>query len=222
MIEYVPRPSVPSSSGVPIQGSGNDVDGAEGAENRWVRTGCHWKLKICTYNARSLSSDDRVTEFEEEIARIKFDIIGISETRRTGEGCLTPNTSGHTFYYKGGDTYHRDVGFIVNKSIACNVTRFKSVSDRLAQLTIRINGKYHLNTIQACLPTSSHEDQEVESIYEDIDNLITNSKAHYNVIVDHFNAKVGLGDPAKPCIGPYGLRSRNTREDSLINFAESH
>ena len=96
------------------------------------------------------------------------------------------------------------------------------MSDRLAQLTIRINGKYHLNIIQAYLPTSSHEDQEVESVYEDIDNLITNSKAHYNVIMGDFNAKVGLGDPAKSCIGPFGLGSRNTRGDSLINFAESH
>ena len=115
MTDYVQRPSVPSSSEGPIQGSGNDDDGTEGAKNRWVRTGCHWKLKICTYNARSLSSDDSVTEFEDEIARIKFDIIGISETRRKGEGCLTLNTSGHTFYYKDGDTGHRGVGFIVNK-----------------------------------------------------------------------------------------------------------
>ena len=111
---HIQRPSVPSSSGVPIQGSGNDDNRAEGAKNNWVRTGCHWKLKICTYNARSLSSDHRVIEFEDEIARIKFDIIGISETRRKGEGCLTLNTSGHTFYYKGGDTCHRGVGFIVN------------------------------------------------------------------------------------------------------------
>ena len=166
---YIQRPSVPSSSGVPTQGSGNDDDGAEGAKNRWVLTGCHWKLKICTCNARSLSSDDRVIEFEDEIARIKFDIIGISETRRKGEGCLTLNTSCHTFYYKGGDTCHRGVGFMVNKNIAGNVTSFKSVSNRLAQLTIRINDKYILNIIQVYLPTSSHEDQEVESVYGDID-----------------------------------------------------
>ena len=36
------------------------------------------------YNTRSLSSDDRVIEFEDEIARIKFDIMGINETRRNG------------------------------------------------------------------------------------------------------------------------------------------
>ena len=44
----------------------------------------------------------------------------------------------------------------------------------------------------------------------------------YNVIMGNFNAKVGLGDLAKSCIGPYGLGARNTRGDSLINFAQSH
>ena len=37
-----------------------------------------------------------------------------------------------------------------------------------------------------------------------------------------FNANVGVGDPAKSYIGPYGLGSRNTRGISLINFAKSH
>ena len=145
---------------------------------------------------------------------------GISETRRKGEGCLTLTTSGHTFYYKGGYTCHRGVGFIVNKNIAGNVTN--SVSDRPAQLNITINGKCHLNIILAYLPTSSYEDQEVESAYEDINNLIINSKAHYNAIMGDFNAKVGLGNPAKSYIGPYGLGSKNTRGDPLINIAESH
>ena len=121
MTDYIHRPSVPSSFAVPIQGSGNDDDGAEDAKNRWVRTGCHCKLKICTYNARSLSSDNRVIEFEDEIAMIKFDIIGNSETRRKGDGCLTPNTSGHTFYYKCGDTFRRGAGFIVSNSPASRV-----------------------------------------------------------------------------------------------------
>ena len=62
----------------------------------------------------------------------------------------------------------------------------------------------------------------MESVYGDTYNLITNSKAHYNVTMGDSNAKVGLGDPAKFCIGPYGLGSRNTREGSVINFAQSH
>ena len=72
--------------------------------HRATTLGCQWKLKICTYNARSLSSDDRLHELEDELDRINFDIVGICETRRKGEGCLTLNKSGHQFYYKGGNT----------------------------------------------------------------------------------------------------------------------
>ena len=38
----------------------------------------------------------------------------------------------------------------------------------------------------------------------------------------NFNAKVGLGDPANSCIGVLWARRKDTRRDSLINFAESH
>ncbi|KAK4324386.1 hypothetical protein Pmani_004946 [Petrolisthes manimaculis] len=37
-----------------------------------------------------------------------------------------------------------------------------------------------------------------------------------------FNAKVGLGNPSKSCTGHYGLGTRNSKGNSLINFAESH
>ena len=69
-------------------------------------------------DTRSLSSDDRLHELEDELDRINFDIVGICETGRKGEGCLTLNKSGHQFYYKGGNTHQNGIGFIVNKNIA--------------------------------------------------------------------------------------------------------
>ena len=51
-------------------------------------------MKISPYNAISLTSDDRILEFVDELAKIKFDIIEISEARRKGEGCSTLNSSG--------------------------------------------------------------------------------------------------------------------------------
>ena len=186
------------------------------------RSSSHWKLSIGTYNARSLSSDDRFIEFEDELTKINFDIIGISETRRKEEGCLTLNNTGHRFYYKGGNTCNNGVGFVVHKNIVDNITSFKGVSDRVAQLTIRINNKHHLNIIQVYLPTSSYSDEEVDAVYEDIDSLITNSKAHYNIVMGDFNAKVGIGDPMESSTGKFGSGIRNSRGDTLINFAERH
>ena len=92
----------------------------------------------------------------------------------------------------------------------------------MAQLTIKVNTKYKINIIQAYLPTSSHSDEDVDAVYEDLDKLINNSKAHINIIMGDFNAKVGSTIQRRPCIGPFGLGTRNSRGDSLINFAERH
>ena len=100
----------------------------------------------------TISSDDSILEFGDELATIKVDIVEISEVRRKGEGCSTLTSS----------TCHRGVGFVLQKKIAGNVTSFEGVSDRLAQLTLKINSKYHLNIIQAFLPTTSHTDEEVD------------------------------------------------------------
>ena len=110
----------------------------------------------------TISSDDSILEFGDELATINFDNVEISEVRRKGEGGSTLTSSGHNLYYIGGNTCHRGVGFLVHKKIAGNVTSFEGVSDRLAQLTLKINSKYHLNIIQAYLPTTSHTDEEVD------------------------------------------------------------
>ena len=40
------------------------------------------------------------------------------------------------------------------------------------------------------MATSSHPNKEVEQVYEDIDNLLSNSRGHYNIVMGDFNAKV--------------------------------
>ena len=140
-------------------------------------------LEHSTYNARSLSSDDRMIELEEEISRIKWNIIGISEVRREGKGSIILNT-GHTLYYSGSDEQRHGVGFMVNKNIAHNVINFRGLSDRVAELTIRNNKRYQLKCVQVYLPTTSYTDEEIyEEVYEEIDNIIVNNKAHYNIVM---------------------------------------
>ena len=81
-------------------------------------------------------------------------------------------------------------GFIVIENIAGNVTSFKGISDRVAQLTIKVDSKYHLNIIQAYLSTSSHTKEEVDTVYEEIDNLVNNNKAYYNIVMGDFTPKL--------------------------------
>ena len=108
-----------------------------------------------------------------ELSKIKWTIIGLSEAQLKSKGCIILNNTGHTMYYSGGNECQCGVGFVVNKSIAGNVVNFKGQSDRVAEITIRLNQWYQLKCIQVYMPTSSHPDEEEEQVYEDIDNILT-------------------------------------------------
>lgn len=80
------RPSVPSGSARPNHGSGRGTGRTEGAKNLWGKdNGCLNDVYLATYNVRTLLTEDRYQELESEVLnKIKWDIIGLSETRRRG------------------------------------------------------------------------------------------------------------------------------------------
>ena len=125
-------------------------------------------------------------------------------------------------YYLGGHECQCGVGFVVNKSKAGNVVSINGQSDRVAEITIKLNQWYQLKCIQVYMPTSSHTDDEVEQVYEDIDNILSNIRAHYNIVMGDFNAKVGPRQHIEKYSGQYGLGERNQQGDMLVEFAECH
>lgn len=56
-------------------------------------------------------------------------------------------------------------------------------------------------------------------VYEDVDKLFT-SKASHTILMEDFNAKIGIRNAFESSNGPYGYESRNSRGDTLVNFAE--
>lgn len=63
----------------------------------------HTGLFIATYNARTMSSREKMLEMESELEKIKWDVVGVSEVRKPGEECLKLQ-SGYTFFYRGSDS----------------------------------------------------------------------------------------------------------------------
>ena len=114
-------------------------------------------MYIATYNVRSLSSEERLLELEEELKEIKWDVIGLAETRRRGES-IKKLESGNILFTKGkNDKCQSGVGFLINKTMANNVVEFKSVSDRLAFIVIKIYKMYNVKIIQVYAPTTTHK-----------------------------------------------------------------
>ena len=45
-------------------------------------------------------------------------------------------------------------------------------------------------------------------------DIIINSKAHSNIVMKYFSAKVGRGEIRETCKGSYGIGTRNRRGDA--------
>lgn len=112
-----PRPLVSGRLNSTDQGGGQTGMTAEGAKNPRRGPGYHRRrqMQIASVNVRTLSSDQKLVELEEELEKIKWDIIGLSEIRRRGEDQMTLK-SGHIFHYVG-ETHKSEggVGFIIHK-----------------------------------------------------------------------------------------------------------
>lgn len=140
------RPSVPSCLVRPDYDSGWNTTKIEGAKNTWGKGYGWYKTKpiyLATYNVRTLLTEERYQELESEVLyKIKWDILGLSETRWRREQ-LIKLTSGQIFYYKGyEDKSQGGVGFIINTSMAKNLVVIEAISLRVVYATFRLNKRY--------------------------------------------------------------------------------
>ncbi|XP_060518450.1 uncharacterized protein LOC132697173 [Cylas formicarius] len=83
----------------------------------------------------------------------------------------------------------------------------------------REKGSISPNRLIVYAPTLDKSEEEIESFYEDIKQLLKYTKPHdLNIIQGDFNAKVGKGEVIRGVVGPWGLGERNIRGDRLIKF----
>ena len=212
--------SVPCSRIATVYGSGQNCKKTEGAKNH-RSSGCCKFMTIATYNGRSLSNESRLQELEEELDKIRWDIIGLSEIRRKGEEEIELN-SGHILYYRGtNDGRTSGVGFLVHKKWKNHITEVDSASDRVARLVIRLSKRYSIQFIQVYAPTKSYSDEEVDEFYEEVSKMKQKNRHHLNIIMGDFNARIGEKRKGEVSVGNYGYDTRNDRGNRLVEFAET-
>ena len=105
---------------------------------------------------------------KQEMARVKVDILGITELRWTGMG--ESNSDDHYIYYHGQESLRRNaVAIMVNKRVHNAVLGCNLKNDRM--ISVRFQGK-PFTVIQAYAPTSNAEEAEVERFYEYLQDLL--------------------------------------------------
>lgn len=179
------------------------------------------EILVSTLNVRTLSNEAYLLELENAISKIKFDVIGLSEVKRNGEGIV--ETKDFSFYHFGTSTKLAGVGFLIHKKWKNNQKIFKSISSRVTTLTLSVNEKETLSVIQVYAPTSAAKIQEIEKFYSEIDDALDIvSKSTWKIIVGDFNSKIGIPQlHEKDVMGNFGFGTRNDRGEMQIRFVVS-
>ena len=113
-------------------------------------------------------NQDKLEVVKQEMARVKVDILGISELKWTGMGEF--NSDDHYIYYGGQESLRRNgVAIIINKRLWNAVLGCNLKNDSI--ISVRFQGKlFNIMVIQAYAPTSNAEEAEVELFYEDLED----------------------------------------------------
>jgi len=107
---------------------------------------------------------------KQELARVKADILGISELKWTGMGEF--NSDDQYIYYCGQEFLRRNrIAITVNKRVRNAVLGCSLKNDRL--ISVRFQSKpFNITVIQVYVPTSNAEKAEVKWFYEDLQDLL--------------------------------------------------
>ncbi|KAK6761432.1 hypothetical protein RB195_022485 [Necator americanus] len=154
--------------------------------------------------------------------KIKYDVIGLTETRRRHPLNAVYETGEELFLGTCDSRGVRGVGVLVNTSMALNIDSFEQLTTRIGRLRMRRCGPIPALTIFVVYaPTSSYEEEEVEAFYMDLEKFYQEDHAFYKVIVGDFNAKVGpRRTPEELHIGTHGLQW-NDQGERLSEFIKT-
>ncbi|KAK6727661.1 hypothetical protein RB195_005386 [Necator americanus] len=137
-----------------------------------------------------LASEAAIEDLMTQAKKIKYDVIGLTETKRRYP---------HNAVYESGEELFlgtcdsRDVGGIgalVKTSMAENIDSFEQLT---TQIQTSADEKMWSKTsfdFVAHAPTSSYEEEEVEAFYMDLEKFCQEDRAFYKAIIGDFNAKI--------------------------------
>ena len=110
--------------------------------------------------------------------------------RRKGE-CLAKRKIGHLIYNVGNNNEAKNgVGFIINKRLESHIEEVVGINERIAYIKLKLNAKYSIKIIQLYAPTTDHEDEEVEELYEEVSKILREVKTQFTVFKGDFNSRL--------------------------------
>lgn len=177
------------------------------------------KFKIGTWNVKTLIKTGKVEELKQEMKRAELDILGICETRWAGNGDFTSEE--FRIIHSGNEKRGKNgVALILTGKWKNNILNTYHVNDRMMMIKIHAE-PIDIYVIQVYFPTSNSDDEEVENMYEQLEDLLKITEEKTNVfVIGDFNASVGEQTFSSNTMGKFGLGKQNERGVRLLEFCE--
>src|SRR5579864_3279387 len=168
-----------------------------------------------TWNVRTLNVKGKLENLKEEMIKYNLNVLGISEARWMDEADF--ESDGYRVIYSGGKERQRRVAIILDRDTAKRVVEIKRCGDRM--MMVKLNGELvNMSIIQIYMPTTGHDDEEVDTVYEKLQELVDAQKgSDCVVIMGDWNGVVGEGRD-ELAAGKFGLGLKNERGEKLIDF----
>ncbi|XGW34020.1 hypothetical protein V3C99_018069 [Haemonchus contortus] len=132
-----------------------------------------------------------------------MDILGISEVRWTGQGCMRSDRK--TILFSGPEERHeRGVGIVLSKRAAEALVGWRPLSERI--ITARsVTRHTRITVVQVYAPTEDTSEELKDSFYEQLQDIIDDiPRRDLKLIIGDFNAKLSQDRTGfERAIGPF-------------------
>ena len=187
-------------------------------------------LNLACWNVRTLLDIDtenrperRTALVASELEKYNVDLVALSETRFSDEGQLAEMSPGYTFFWKGkpaGEDRVGGVGLAIRTSLAnCFSELPYGITDRIMKSRLPLQGDRYLSFVCVYAPTMSHTDEEIQSFYLDLRNILyAIPKEDKLIVAGDFNARVGQDCGTWPVLGRHGIGKMNSNGLHLLEL----
>ena len=157
------------------------------------------KLVAGSYNIRGLKRFGRQTEMSYLLSQRSFDILGLQETKCTGN-TITQLAAGSLLNSSDnpspGKEEHRGTGLVLSRRFAPAIRKIYQGSSRWCGVLL-LAKPVPLLALSVYAPTAAAETEEKQKFYEEIGTIIAENGGSMVLILGDFNAKI-LTDPGLP------------------------
>ncbi|XP_070162999.1 craniofacial development protein 2-like [Polyergus mexicanus] len=138
-------------------------------------------ILIATYNIRTM----RLVEgLKRELDNIRWDVLGISETRLAGEATMVLH-SGHLLFCRNSEVNHHrgGVALLIHRKFKHLVVNCNTVSDRVIYVVLKLNSWYKAQIIQVHALTIAASEEKIKQFYDDLATAKNMDKTKLTVVM---------------------------------------